>query len=77
MLGRRACERAFAGCEEEALERVAFAGGWKAQGPDDDHALVLWVELTQDLLQAPRAMVVGRKMDNERSAFRSKEEVQQ
>jgi hypothetical protein len=55
MLGRRACERAFAGCEEEALERVAFAGGWKAQGPDDDHALVLWVELTQDLLQAHRA----------------------
>jgi hypothetical protein len=26
---------------------VAFAGGWKAQGPDDDHALVLWVELTR------------------------------
>jgi hypothetical protein len=34
---------------------MVFADGWKAQGLDDDHALVLWVELTQDLLQAHRA----------------------
>ena len=55
MLGRRARGRAFARCEGEALDRVAFAGRWKAQGRDSDHALELWVELTQDLLQAHRA----------------------
>ena len=48
----------------EAVDRMAFVGGWKAQGLDD-HAQVAWVEQTQDLLQAHRAMVVGRKMDNE------------
>lgn len=34
-----------------AVERMAFVGGWKAQGRDS-HALVLCVEQTQDLLQA-------------------------
>ena len=48
----------------EAVDRMAFVGGWKAQGLDD-HAQVAWVEQTQDLLQAQRAMVVRRKMDNE------------
>jgi hypothetical protein len=42
----------------EAVDRMVFVGGWKAQ--------VAWVEQAQDLLQAHRAMVVGRKMDNER-----------
>ena len=43
---------------------MVFADGWKAQGLDD-HAQGAWVEQTQDLLQAQRAMVVRRKMDNE------------
>jgi hypothetical protein len=45
---------------------MVFVGGWKAQ--------VAWVEQAQDLLQAHRAMVVGRKMDNERSVLRSNKE---
>jgi hypothetical protein len=52
---------------------MVFVGGWKAQGLDD-HAQVAWVEQAQDLLQAHRAMVVGRKMDNERSVLRSNKE---
>ena len=48
----------------EAVDRMAFVGGWKAQVLDD-HAQGAWVEQTQDLLQAQRAMVVRRKMDNE------------
>jgi len=57
----------------EAVYRMVFVGGWKAQGLDD-HAQVAWVEQAQDLLQAHRAMVVGRKMDNERSVLRSNKE---
>ena len=48
----------------EAVDRMVFVGGWKAQVLDD-HAQGAWVEQTQDLLQAQRAMVVRRKMDNE------------
>ena len=45
----------FPDARERRLPRMVFADGWKAQGLDDDHALVLWVELTQDLPHAHRA----------------------
>jgi len=49
------------------LPRVAFAGRWKAQGRDSDHALELWVALTRGEARKLREQtVVGRKMDNER-----------
>jgi hypothetical protein len=49
-----------------AVERMAFVGGWKAQGRDS-HALVLCVEQTRgEARKLARVMVVGRKMDNER-----------
>ena len=54
----------FPDARERRLPRIVFADGWKAQGLDD-HAQGAWVEQTQDLLQAQRAMVVRRKMDNE------------
>ncbi len=60
---------------ERRLPRVAFAGGWKAQGPDDNHALLLWVELTRGEARKLREQrVVGPKMDNDRSALRSNKE---
>jgi len=52
---------------ERRLPRVAFAGRWKAQGRDSDHALELWVALTRGEARKLREQtVVGRKMDNER-----------
>ena len=51
---------------ERRLPRVAFAGGWKAQGRDS-HALVQSARTDERRgSQALRAMVVGRKMDHER-----------
>ncbi len=52
---------------------MAFVGGWKAQGLED-HVQVAWVEQAQNLLQAHRAMVVGRKKGNERSVLSSNKE---
>ena len=50
----------------EAVDRMAFVGGRKAQGRDS-HALVLEVEQTRgEARKLIEQRVVGRKMDNER-----------
>ena len=54
-----------------AVERMAFVGGWKAQGRDS-HALVHGARTDERRgSQALRAMVVGRKMNNEPSKYLS------
>lgn len=57
--------RPLPAARERRLPRVAFAGGWKAQGPNNDHTPRLGVELTRRFAASGRRAESGWAQDGQ------------